>query len=111
MSYGGFPVVERLWLPAKPPQGMTMQKLLAGLFFFLAIPASQAQACPLLSFTPCKSTIHRAYKPKPSPVFTKHEARIASHDRWLAAHDAQFRAMAASIVSLQRQINELKAKR
>ena len=80
-------------------------------FIFLALSQPAWAACPLISLTPCKSTIHRTHKPKPNPAITKHEERIASHDRWLAAHDAQFRAMTASIVSLQRQINELKAKR
>jgi hypothetical protein len=88
-----------------------MRKLLATLSILLIFPLLPAQACPLLSLTPCKAATHRVKRPRFNTAIVKHETRISSHDRWLAAHDAQFRAMAASIVSLQRQINELKAKR
>ncbi len=86
-----------------------MRSILIAAILLLASPSWAS--CPLISLTPCKPAVHRVHKPKPNPAIAKHEERIASHDRWLAAHDAQFRAMTASIVSLQRQINELKAKR
>ena len=71
--------------------------------------------CPLIHLTPC----HEVYRPSATARAVKsltaaHRAqavRIDDHGRRIATHDAQFKAMAASIAALQRQVAELKAAR
>ena len=78
--------------------------------------ASPAWAgCPLIHLTPC----HEVHKPSATARAVKglaaaHRAqavRVDDHDRRIATHDAQFKAMAAAIAALQRQVAELKAAR
>jgi len=70
-------------------------------------------SCPLIHLTPC----HEVHKPSATARAVKsltaaHRAqavRVDDHDHRIATHDAQFKAMAASIAALQRQVAELKA--
>jgi len=90
-----------------------MRKVMIAAVLLFAFPAWAA--CPLIHLTPC----HEVHRPSATARAVKsltaaHRAqavRVDDHDRRIATHDAQFKAMAAAIAALQRQVAELKAAR
>jgi hypothetical protein len=88
-----------------------MRKIILASLLLFTSPAWAG--CPLIHLTPC----HEVHRPSATARAVKsltaaHRAqavRVDDHDHRIATHDAQFKAMAASIAALQRQVAELKA--
>ncbi len=72
----------------------------------LFVSAANA-ACPLISFTPCKLEVHHIHKPKPNPLITKHEKRIADLERRLLLAEAMLAGHEAALGAQQHQLSRL----